>query len=486
MKPYLFSPEFQRNVWMHFTPARIWAVPVMIALIILSYVTIGESQPPAVVYKGLGMLMLMLYWAVAVLWGANIASTAMQDELRNSTWDFQRMSSISPAQLAFGKLFGATSYAWYGAFALWAVFTVCYGLGHYLTLRDLSDTVQAITGGSILRDFLYMTFFMFMAAFFAQAIAFYQGSRNMQGSDKLRAQARWRGNSGGMILGIIAGSWLFFSLVIPGLKSALVMKPVVYDEIPAFTWHGIGVAGVHYVMLSLLFFAVWIAVAIWRLMKAGLLHKTWPVAFPLFTASLALYLTGPMSSANYKVFFAVFFSLFVSYFAMFADATDIARYRRLYAAWTARNRARIFENLPLWATSFAVMALAWLALCALTVAGETRFPVLVFMTAIVLFAVRDGIVIHALSWRGGRDVFFIVLYYVLAYFLLPKLHMDASFNGFTNMLRVIGDDKVAVATAVAMYFPIKTGNFVVALLPVAVQIFLAGLYLRRIVLKKAA
>ena len=57
-----------------------------------------------------------------MLWGVKSAADSIIDEYNEKTWDWQKMSIIGPWKFAIGKLFGSTSYNWYGAMICWALF----------------------------------------------------------------------------------------------------------------------------------------------------------------------------------------------------------------------------------------------------------------------------------------------------------------------------------------------------------------------------
>jgi len=70
----------------------------------------------------------VIYYLLTLVWGTRLAGDALINEIRDHTWDQQRMTSISPWSMAWGKLFGITIYVWYGAVICLAVFTVTASL----------------------------------------------------------------------------------------------------------------------------------------------------------------------------------------------------------------------------------------------------------------------------------------------------------------------------------------------------------------------
>ena len=50
-----------------------------------------------------------------MLWGTRSAALSVVAEIRERTWDSQKLSSIGPWTMVWGKLFGATAANWFGA-----------------------------------------------------------------------------------------------------------------------------------------------------------------------------------------------------------------------------------------------------------------------------------------------------------------------------------------------------------------------------------
>jgi hypothetical protein len=86
-----------------------------------------------------------LFVVIVVLWGTRAAAQSIVGEIRDKTWDLQRLSAIGPWEMVWGKLFGSTLLMWFGgaiclvpivaytskAFGPWAA---AVDLGYYLSL----------------------------------------------------------------------------------------------------------------------------------------------------------------------------------------------------------------------------------------------------------------------------------------------------------------------------------------------------------------
>ena len=102
------NPEFQRNVWLELTPRRMILMVALLALAFLAAALSGGKD------YGTGGTAEWIFYAIVVVWGTRNAATAVVGEIRDRTWDMQRLSSLSAATMTWGKLFGSTIYNWFG------------------------------------------------------------------------------------------------------------------------------------------------------------------------------------------------------------------------------------------------------------------------------------------------------------------------------------------------------------------------------------
>ena len=101
------NPEFRRNLWLELTPRRMATAAILLALAFFAAALSGGSAwRPASVAS-------FIYYVVVVLWGSRNAALSVVGEIRDRTWDAQRLSSLSAAEMTWGKLFGSTIFNWY-------------------------------------------------------------------------------------------------------------------------------------------------------------------------------------------------------------------------------------------------------------------------------------------------------------------------------------------------------------------------------------
>jgi len=102
------NPEFQRNLWLELTPRRMFLMAVVLALIFFAAaLTQGTVSGP-------GEAARWLYYLIVVVWGTRNAALSVVGEIRDRTWDGQRLSSLGAGTMTWGKLFGSTIYNWFG------------------------------------------------------------------------------------------------------------------------------------------------------------------------------------------------------------------------------------------------------------------------------------------------------------------------------------------------------------------------------------
>jgi hypothetical protein len=102
------NPELRRYCWLELTPHRLIATPLIIGLIVA--LVAATTDAPA---EPLAMTGLIGFAIGAALFGSYFALSAVTEEVRERTWDTQRMSALTPSAFAFGKIFGAPVYGWY-------------------------------------------------------------------------------------------------------------------------------------------------------------------------------------------------------------------------------------------------------------------------------------------------------------------------------------------------------------------------------------
>lgn len=114
------NPELQRNIWIELSPNRLILMPIIILVVVLLIYLVKKDNPDCATL--IGHYALLGYGILVMFWGSKLAADSVIDEVNNHTWDTQKLTRISPRQMAIGKLFGSTIYQWYGGIICLAIY----------------------------------------------------------------------------------------------------------------------------------------------------------------------------------------------------------------------------------------------------------------------------------------------------------------------------------------------------------------------------
>ncbi|HYD19032.1 MAG TPA: hypothetical protein VEF76_11185 [Patescibacteria group bacterium] len=483
---YIITPEFHRNLWLKMSPFRLVAAPVF--LLIASMICLNIiPENMGFFAKGYASELMMtgakwFYFLVVCVWGTHEAANAMNEEVRSNTWDFQRMSSITPSQLVFGKLFGVTSYVWY--VGLLALIPFCYG---YATAEGGSSQLLGPRGDGMDGGYdAFVVFYMILAGLTGHALAFLVSFIDMTGFAGKLGKKRAPRSSMAFLLGVLV-SWMVFMLgqeVAPKLAS--LSSP--FAATRAVEWYDTSYPSPVFVTWSLLFFLFWALMGSYRIARTELMHRTYPVAWMSFVATILVYFRGfanPGNAYYYSHWMGLFvLALLLSYAVMLFEASDSRKYARFFSSLREGDYRGAFENAHRWLVSIPFILICYVVTLQ-NVPENGRFisfdSLAGFMLAAMLFALRDGLVIHAmLGGKGGRHAGFkVMFYYILAYIALPFLHFALKPNKFNFRVvswlesylygRNIDVEVPEVVRSLAMYYPLPLKDFTQSLLPVALE-----------------
>ena len=401
------NPEFQRNLWLEFTTRRVVFMVVSLGLVFL----VGQSAGSDFLLRNSAEY---LFYGIVVLWGTRNAAQAVVGEIRERTWDTQRLSSLTPFEMVWGKLFGATAYTWFGGLLCIAVLvlTASGAGGPAAALADLSY-------------FLLIGLTAHAVALFASLVAV----RRRQTHSRLDVFLY-------QLAGLIAacGVWWAWKVVTAG---ALVGGGLVLDEV---RWWGLSIDVAFFYLVSLLIFLAWALVGCYRLMRLELSMRNTPIVWCGFLSFMVLYVAGQeglegieipgleISDVVRPLGLALLTAAALTYAAAFAEPKDRVLYRWLgETAFTARHRA-IWPRLQAWMVSYvATIVIGILLAFALAANPPDVFGYELFRSASVLsilgLVTRDiGIILmFSLMPNARRGEYPALVTIALLYFVAPAL-----------------------------------------------------------------
>ena len=380
------NPELRRNLWLELSAHRLLATPALIGLVSMLILVNSDGRGYAALATVAGFACLVLLTA----WGSKMAADGIGDEARNRTWDAQRLTSIGPWQMTWGKLAGATAFAWYGGGLCLLVF-IAAGVGQLpapvLRLAGL------IVAGSVL----------------CHAVAF---------TGSLMAAQRNPGTRSSNAL-----VWMFVLLSV----ASSARRWLAVDQ-GTVAWWGASYATVNFVLVSAVAFAAWAVFGAYRSMCSALHVPTTPWALVVFLCFVTVYLAGFTSLSNGSAaglvaIMGVGVSLAACYGLLFMEQTGAMTLRRLQMRLNRRQWTRALQELPGWPVALLLALLFAIGTRLASIRDGGTWAIADAAFVFWLFAVRDAALMHCFAFarQPRRVVATTVLYLALLYGLLPWL-----------------------------------------------------------------
>jgi hypothetical protein len=388
----MMNPEFKRNLWLQFSTHRLIAMPAVIGLSILAIGAAGSID-------GVRNLASAGFFILVWLWGTRAAAASVIDEIRDKTWDQQRMSALQPWAMTWGKLFGATSFSWYGG-------VMCLAVAVVLGLGDMVSTVRhALT--------LVSAGILMHAAVIALNLHTSRGGTEVS-------------QRGGI-------AWVVILLGLTMFPWADANK-----QTPMQWWH-LEIARDAFLLYSSVFFAACTVFAAWRVMSNALQVRTTPWAWPLFTLLLTGYISGfgELAQADHFFRIGVFVSAGMTYAALFSEPNGIPVWQRVMLRMKRGEWRGMLEHLPIWVTTllltfvFAMIGVAHNAGAALTSSPADLADFDGLLPTIALAALRDSCILLFFAFGSktkrieGTTILYLAIIYGLLPFLAGAMHLDA-------------------------------------------------------------
>ncbi|MCC6469007.1 MAG: hypothetical protein IT563_11865 [Alphaproteobacteria bacterium] len=248
------SWEFRRNLWIQLTPHRLIATPLVLGLLFLA--SIQASVLPIAPET--------LFWLFAGFWGTRRAADSIMEEVIGATWQSQRMAAIGAWSMTWGKLFGATAFAWYGAALSWIAFAATIALDVHTR-----PWMRLPSPGELLS----MLVFALLAQSVSMLVALIQMRR------------RRRGRQFALGLAQIAG----LSTFVPFFFVTNTFEPIRRSTI---WWYGFPYPTQAFLLFAATAFFAWALLAVHQLMRAELQYRDATWRLPLFALFLMGFITG--------------------------------------------------------------------------------------------------------------------------------------------------------------------------------------------------
>lgn len=324
------NPEFQRQLWLNWRPSLLaWSLGLSLLILAMPLALSSAKDLPG----SLSMTAIAGVWIAAVVYGCVLAGRSLAEEASQNTWDWQRLSALSPWQMAWGKLLGAALPAW--LYVMWfAIASVAIGAVWALPVKIHHTIALAVLWGVGLQ-------------------AWAMNSVLMSWGQQDRPVNRRRAALLPLLL-------LFF---IPGPFINHVYKSLVDNSTDPVLWWGMDVGGLGLAYLAAALVLSLGLLGLWRQLCTRLDVRTLPWAWPL-----GLALTGFFSAGSLNMGAAAFFSstawialIGTAYVALQHMDQHLRAWRQVQWSASRQRWREALEALPLWPVSlmlaFAAAAL---------------------------------------------------------------------------------------------------------------------------------
>jgi hypothetical protein len=302
------NPEFQRQLWLQFSPTRLAIVPALLLLTLLTTYFTAQSS----VAMALTLVASSAFCISVVGIGTMAAGASVLDEVNDRTWDQQRMSAMQPWAMTWGKLLGASSYGWYGG-ALALLVAIPCALTTELSPHVFTIALVAILVGLSLQSLL-------MAIHLQQV--------------KAGGGAIKRGGVLGLVLVLL---W-----IVPAMQSRLGLGEV--------QWWGMNISTSAMALISSLLLSVCAVCAAWRLMAAVLAVRQMPWGLPSFALVVAMYVAGFVTEYRALIFgiAGMITCAVMTYGTLLAEPQQRTSWQKVMSRWHAGDLRSALLQLPSW------------------------------------------------------------------------------------------------------------------------------------------
>jgi hypothetical protein len=401
------NPEFARNVWLEMTPQRLLLMVVVLGLIFFA-VSLSKSA------DALSFVAISLYYIIVVLWGSRRAALGVVDEIRDRTWDGQRLSALGAGEMAWGKLFGATIYNWFGGAICLALLLASQTKLGVVNLFD--ETLYYVGIGVIAQS----------TALLASLVAI--GRRQRHSLFEVFVYQSC-GVAAAVVLGVL------WKQVDP-FASELTRQPAV----ETFPWWGTAMNAQLFLAASIVLFAAWTLVGCYREMRLELKMRNGPLVWLGFLLFVVVYVAGfdklitsdvgPLDLVSRRLFLAGLAGVGLTYVMVLLEPKDPVHYRWMFGQLRQGHPLRALSGLQAWMMSY-VAAFGFAAALSLWLLHAPRgASTQQLVLAAMGFVTRDTALFVLMQTLPGKRrgdyaaLAVLLVLYVLAPVILGGLHAE--------------------------------------------------------------
>ena len=377
------NPEFQRQLWLNWRPSLLaWSVGLVLLVMAMPF-ALAEPKNLA---GALSFTAITGLWIAAALYGSVLAGRSLAEEASQNTWDWQRLSALSPWQMAWGKLLGASIYPWFGGILCAAVVLISGLTATDNPPRVILLLLAAILGGLALHCGLM--------------------------ASRLHTMDANAANNNSSVIKRLFGLFILLQML-PSALFLLIGLRNNESSSDLGSWWGLPLG---FSSLCLLMATLGLALgllALWRSMSTQLMVRTTPWAWALGCTATGLIVAGFFDSSQTSSLWPALVaavSLLATYFALFTEKNNAMVWRAVAFHTQQGNWRRMLQSLPLWPVSWLLALLFALLYTALAHLSATtaeslslralRMGGYQILWMCLLHALRDAGIYLFFAWRN--------------------------------------------------------------------------------------
>ncbi len=395
------NPEFERNAWLELTPLRLVVLAAVLALAFFAAALSNGFFTP-------GSVARLMFLAIVVVWGTYNAARSVVGEIRDRTWDSQRLSSLGAGTMMWGKLFGSTVFNWAGGLICLAVIA--------------AESINTGIAGAFAEVVYYLAMGVIAQAFSLSASLI--GARRRQGRTGFE-----------VFLYQLAG-------LLAAIAVAVIADPTgssigTFPRTDTLRWWNQTVPTSAFLLASLAVFTGWMLTGCYRQMRLELKLSNGPWVWLGFLIFMIGYAAGfdafaPLhfDDITGRLMLAALVCAGLAYITAVLEPKSAVQLRWLGGEFARFHLGAAFGHLQCWMMSFlgaAIIAGALMLRFGLAHQG----PELATTGAVLGFVTRDlGIIVlmAMLTRRRGSDLLALAVLLV-AYWLMPSILHSLQYYG---------------------------------------------------------
>lgn len=444
----LKNPEFKKNIKQGFSYSKLLVPAILISIIVIFCLETTPNKWQEDWPEGYSKGVLIFAWFCfigffySIVMGTFEAVNSFQQEFKQNTWDFIRMSKISAKDLILGKILGANLPIW-----LCTIFLIIPALvfSIYLRLHTVNN--------SLIQDYR-LTALIFSGSIFCWIVLSYMLSVSVFLFAKATTNIK---SVAGVIIPILGINFSVGMSIMgaidpylslnhtyekfkPGDHNFLVTPELYMRKPPMIAWYGQDYYYLNFYSFQIAFFAICSIVLCFRILQSHLQFKQKPIFWFLFCILSTILINGIGPASNsYKNLGLItpqahlnsgLFSLYILTLAILMIESINQKKHAISLKYLAEGNIYEFLSIsPIWVRTFIVLFI--FSITDLIIHPDIKSAILSFSIIGLLF--RDFLAMSYISrLRKVRfPLFANFLYLIIFYALLPLL-MSQSYSKNTT------------------------------------------------------